>query len=375
MQTIQRCQTKAKMPLHIHTDSLGIGFYDLKTMASPLPSPSTSTSSADSLQKTISRNKCQLNRPQQSPTKVTPKSWETMQSPAASFLAGFAFSPVQSKSIEEEQEGDEIGDYVIDSIIGYGGFSTVRKGFRISDGHHVAIKIVKKQESIDMRLESELSIWKQLDHDHIVHLQHILETDNQTFLICDYCPGGNLLKLLEKKSLSEAEARRLFVQLAQALHYLHNDMKICHKDLKLENVLLDDNDVVKLCDFGLAICQQPLKINPVTQLPLSPDLNSESAGGSLAYAAPEQIKSRTAIGCPSTDIWSLGIILYALVTGRLPFSDDYDLRLQQKILTGQYDMPEHLSSELKLLLQHCLHLDPQQRYTIQQVLESDWCQL
>ncbi|OBZ88087.1 Maternal embryonic leucine zipper kinase [Choanephora cucurbitarum] len=370
------------MPLHINTDSLGIGFYDLKNMASPLPSPSTSTSSADSLQKQpISRNKCQLNRPQQaqSPTKVTPKSWETMQSPAASFLAGFAFSPVQSKSIEEEQEGDEIDDYVIDRIIGYGGFSTVRQGFRISDGHHVAIKIVKKQDTIDMRLESELSIWKQLDHDHIVHLQKVLETDNATFLICDYCPGGNLLKLLEKKqSLSETEARRLFVQLAQALHYLHDDMKICHKDLKLENVLLDDNDLVKLCDFGLAICQQPLKINPATQLPLSPDLNrteEESAGGSLAYAAPEQIKSRTAIGCPSTDIWSLGIILYALVTGRLPFSDDYDLRLQQKILAGQYQMPDHISSELKLLLQNCLNPDPQQRYTIQQVLESNWCQL
>ncbi|KAI8371125.1 kinase-like domain-containing protein [Blakeslea trispora] len=379
MQTIQRCQTKAnKLPLHINTDSLGIGFYDLKM--SPLPSPSTSTSSTESQRQPISRNKCQLTRPQQpqSPTKVTPKSWETMRSPAASFLAGFAFSPVQSKSIEQEQEGDEIDDYVIDKIIGYGGFSTVRKGFRISDGNKVAIKIVKKQDNNDIQLESELSIWKQLAHDHIVQLEKVLETDNATFLICDYCPGGSLLKLLEKKHvLSESEARHLFVQLADALHYLHDDMKICHKDLKLENVLLGDNDLVKLCDFGLAICQQPLKINPVTQLPLSPDPNEEeeSAGGSLAYAAPEQIKSRKAIGCPSTDIWSLGIILYALVTGRLPFSDDYDLRLQQKILAGQYDMPHHLSPELQLLLQNCLHPDPQARFTIQQVLESSWCRL
>ncbi|KAI8091437.1 kinase-like domain-containing protein [Gilbertella persicaria] len=229
---------------------------------------------------------------------------------------------------------------------------------------------------VDMRLERELDIWKQLDHHNIVCLQKVLDTDHATFLICDYCPGGSLLDLLNKKSLTESEARRIFVQLCDAIRYLHEDAKVCHKDLKLENILLQDNDHVKLCDFGLAMCQQPLKINPVTHLPLSPDLSDSDdncAGGSLAYAAPEQIKSTKAIGCPSTDIWSLGVILYALVTGKLPYSDNYDLRLQQKILHGEFEMPTFVSPELQLLLRHCLESDPQKRYTIQHILQSSWC--
>jgi hypothetical protein len=370
---------------------------------SPFPSPSSSSSSVatnstspllrdlKSLRRSdsISRSKCQINRPSlQSPTtpKVSAKSWENIKSPAASFLASFALSPTSippsSNSrnevvIDEEQQGDEIDDYVIDKVIGYGGFSTVRKGFRVSDGQKVAIKIIKKTSGAidepDYRLERELSIWKTLEHENIVCLQKVLETDSATFLICDYCSGGSLLSKL-KSPLSGTEARRIFKQLCQAVAYLHEEAKICHKDLKLENILFDEDDQVKVCDFGLAICQQPTKFNAVTNLPLSPEIQNdlECAAGSLAYAAPEQIKSKKAISCPSTDIWSLGIILYALVTATLPFSDDYDLRLQQKILQGEYDMPQGISTELQDLIKNCLAISPQSRFTINQILSSTW---
>lgn len=389
------------MALHIDTDPLGISFYEKgsthaivspvllnkQNNLSPFPSPSSSTSSvATCLHEssksfpTVSRNKCQIHRPSQSfepNTKISSKSWETIKSPAASFLASFALSPVNQEQVNDEREGDEIDDYVLDKIIGYGGFATVRKGFRVSDGQKVAIKIIKKSfqtEETDYRLERELSIWKLLNHPHIVGLIKVLETDSATFLICDYCPGGSLLDLL-KKPLSEIEARRIFIQLAQAIQYLHEEAKVCHKDLKLENILFDQDNNVKLCDFGLALCQQPLKLNAVTNLPLSPEILNEldCAAGSLAYAAPEQIKSAKAISCPSTDIWSLGVILYALVTAKLPFHDDYDLRLQQKVMQGDYHMPSYISNELQDLLKNCLSLTPQSRFNIDQVLQSRWC--
>lgn len=404
-----KCQfnkEKKAVPLHIDTDPLGISFYEKGSThaivspvllnqgqrhnLSPFPSPSSSTSSVATCvhesksfpQRTdVSRNKCQINRPSQSfqsASKMSSKSWENIKSPAASFLASFALSPVMNEqAVDDEQEGDEIDDYVLDKIIGYGGFATVRKGFRVSDGQKVAIKIIKKSyqtEEPDYRLERELSIWKLLNHPNIVGLLKVLETDSATFLICDYCSGGNLLDLL-KKPMSENEARRIFIQLSQAVQYLHEEAKVCHKDLKLENILFDQDNNVKLCDFGLAICQQPLKLNAVTNLPLSPEIlsNLDCAAGSLAYAAPEQIKSSKAISCPSTDIWSLGVILYSLVTAKLPFHDDYDLRLQQKIMQGQYHMPEYVSAELQDLIKNCLSLAPESRFNINQVLQSRWC--
>lgn len=409
---------KKSTPLHIDTDPLGISFYDLKkgsahavvspvstthqpnhqlsTSLSPFPSPSSSTSSVTTLnhhhssqnesksfpsRADVSRSKCQIHRPSQSlqsPSKLSAKSWENVKSPAASFLASFALSPVATEqtSIEVEREGDEIDDYVLDSIIGYGGFATVRKGYRISDGKKVAIKIIKKQfrtDEPDYRLERELSIWKLLHHPNIVCLQKVLETDTATFLVCDYCPNGNLLELL-KKPMSENEARRIFLQLCDAVKYMHEEAKVCHKDLKLENILFDQDNRVKLCDFGLAIYQQPLKFN-VQNLPLSPEIINEleCAAGSLAYAAPEQIKSAKAITCPSTDIWSLGVILYTLVSAKLPFHDDFDLRLQQKILNGQYHIPSHFSPELQDLIRHCLDLNPESRFNINQIMNSTWC--
>ncbi|KAI9258263.1 kinase-like domain-containing protein [Sporodiniella umbellata] len=333
-------------PLHIKTDRLA--------HHNPFPSPPSP--------KPVWRNQCSLTKPASQP-KVTPKSWEGIQSPAAAFLSGFALSPTETAK-EEEEEGDEIDDYVLDKVIGYGGFSVVRKGFRISDGKKVAVKVVQK-EADDLRLEQELSIWRSLQHPNIVCLEKVLETDSASFLVCDYCEKGTLLDSLSLP-LSEDSARRLLAQLCDALYYLHQTMHVCHKDLKLENILLDENDQLKLCDFGLAMYEQPT----LHATGSSPSL--ADAGGSLPYAAPEQIQSPTAIGCPSTDIWALGVILYTLTVGRLPFSDNYDLRLQQKIMAAQFDLPPSLSLSLQHLIRGCLQIVPAQRLTIQQVRTHPW---
>ncbi|KAG0174334.1 hypothetical protein DFQ28_006753 [Apophysomyces sp. BC1034] len=359
---------------------------------STTPSPSSSASSTATspilnssvlppigipLRRDVPHSKCQLTRRRSSATATSPinvKSWNHMKSPAASFLASFASPPVQEQQPVDEEDGDEIDDYVLDKVIGYGGFSVVRKGYCISDGRKVAVKVIKKQMMDDVdhhRVERELDIWKSLDHPHIVGIHKVLETDYAMYVVGDYCAHGNLLDhVAQKKKLSETEARTLFREICQGVQYLHENCKVCHKDLKLENILLDDDHHVKICDFGLAVYQEPGGHNSFCSSD-SPN-KEETAGGSLAYAAPEQVKSPTPLTCPKTDVWSLGVILYTLVAGHLPFMDEYELRLQQKIMSGQFDLPQNCSTELQELLGHCLNIDPDCRFSLAEVLKSPW---
>lgn len=328
-----------------------------------------------------------------SPPPLTASSWSDVpMSPAASFLSGFGACDTPLC----DEEGDEIGEYVLGKIIGYGGFSTVREGYRLDEktgkSEKVAIKIVKKDlnnpenPGVLFRLEREVAVWRMLDHPNIVRFRELMETDFAFFVVSEFCPGGHLLNYITsrgKPGLSENDARRIFRQLCQAVRYLHDDMKVCHKDLKLENVLFDADGNVKLCDFGLAefqnndvahyfLSSSPLSttIRRTSLIPL--DLEEEMAGGSLAYASPEQLRSSTPLRSPSSDIWSLGVILFALVTGRLPFMDEYEPRMQYKIMNGRYEDPDNVCRECRDLIRQCLNPKPLERIDIRQVLDSEW---
>ncbi|KAI9353133.1 kinase-like domain-containing protein [Pilaira anomala] len=257
-----------------------------------------------------------------------------------------------------------IDDYILRDSIGFGGFSVVRRAQHQKTGAFVAVKIINQHlmtPTDKLRLERELAIWKSLHHPRITQLCKVIKTDQTCYILCDYCSEGNLLNYLNSvKKLNEKEAKRIFKEICQGVYYLHVDSKVCHKDLKLENILLNDQGHIKICDFGLAIYQN------------NHQYTNEWVGGSLAYASPEQIKQPNPLTCPKTDIWSLGVILYALVVGSLPFMDTFDLRLQQKILNAQYDIPPHLSPQLIQLIQTCLAHDPTERCTIDQVLNSEW---
>ncbi|RUS13168.1 kinase-like domain-containing protein [Endogone sp. FLAS-F59071] len=327
-----------------------------------------------------------------SPSPVTASSWSDVPvSPAASFLS--AFGACDTPICDEE--GDEIGEYVLGKIIGYGGFSTVREGYRVDEktgnSEKVALKIVKKDlnnpenPGVLFRLEREVAVWRMLDHPNIVRFHELMETDFAFFVVSEFCPGGHLLDYITshgKFGIREDDARRIFRQLCQAVRYLHDDMKVCHKDLKLENVLFDADGNVKLCDFGLAEFQNDdvahyfLSSSPLTTSRRSSlillDLEEETAGGSLAYASPEQLRSSTPLRCPSSDIWSLGVILYALVTGRLPFMDEYEPRMQYKIMNGRYEDPDKVSHECCDLIRQCLNPKPLERIDIRQILDSEW---
>ncbi|CAO3663576.1 unnamed protein product [Umbelopsis vinacea] len=319
-----------------------------------------------------------------SPMGVSASSWGNAKSPAASFLSSFA-SPAEPTY---EFDGDEIGDYVLGKNIGHGGFSTVREGFRISDGKKVAIKVTNKtveinerdNQIVQMRLEKEITIWKSLEHPNIVQYIDALETDYATYVVSEYCPNGNLLDFLIRANashkLTEEMTRPLIIQLCSALTYLHDKVKICHRDIKLENILFDEHGNLKLCDFGLSEYQNP---TDAAHSPGSPfaqfDEINDSAGGSLAYTAPEQLSQSRPVRCPSADIWSLGVCLYTLIAGRLPFVDEYKPRMEQQIRDGQYTMPENISPQLEDLLKQCFDLNPEYRCTARDILNSDWCAL
>lgn len=388
----------SRIPLQVNTDPLRIIysppkhddkiddtiFHQLnfphfkRPFISPTPSNTSSASSSPILEQNLVAIPV-------SNDAANPNSSFIDMSPAASFLANF-MSPVATNSTfntsRQSEEPTAIDNYNLGESIGFGGFSTVRKAHHIQTGQVVAVKIIQQQLMNKLsltRLDRELSIWRSLDHPNIVHLQKVIHIndENTFYLFNDYCDGGNLLNYLNKhKQIDENAAKSLFKELCQGIYYLHIDRRVCHKDLKLENVLLDNNGHIKICDFGLAI-EIPHLHHRHNHKKTRKQENSnakELAGGSLAYAAPEQIRRKAPLTCPKTDIWSLGVILFTLTVGSLPFMDDYDLRLQQKILEGHFEIPENivLSDTLKELIFACLAYEPDKRFDINQVLQSKW---
>ncbi|ORY97747.1 kinase-like domain-containing protein [Syncephalastrum racemosum] len=299
---------------------------------------------------------------------VNANSWDHIKSPAASFLAGFAMSNTSDPDAQEEQEGDEMDDYVMEKVIGYGGFGTVRRGYCISNGQKVAIKVFRRAGATEdelNRMDREITLWKMLDHPRVVRVHKVLETDAASYVVSDYCGRGNLLELMEDHAdgLYEDEVRRLFLPLCEGVAYLHDKARICHKDLKLENILIDEEGHLKICDFGLAMHMMPMQYQEKCEA---------VAGGSLPYAAPEQIKTTAPIVSSQVDMWALGVILYALRTGHLPFEDSYEPRLQQKIVRGEYEMPSNTSDAFQQVISHLLQVEPEDRWSIQQVLQCPW---
>ncbi|RKP36131.1 kinase-like domain-containing protein [Dimargaris cristalligena] len=297
----------------------------------------------------------------------------SIMSPAFEFLSSLASSPTVSQ-LQPDDEGQVIGDrYVLGQLLGHGGFSIVREAVVLDPRQHTtqsfAVKIVRKDvgdernnDCVQDHLQQEVALWRRLNHPHILRQLEVVNAPHATYIVSELCARGTLLQHITQHGtpgLTEADARPLFVQLAQALQYLHQRAGVAHHDLKLDNVLLDQDYHVKLADFGLS---RPL---------LTP---CHHAGGSLAYCSPEQARTSYPLCAASSDMWSLGVILYALVIGTLPFMDDYEPRLVMAILNRRLKKPyDHLSPALQELLDCLLCVDPSRRWNIDQVLQSEWC--
>ena len=261
-----------------------------------------------------------------------------------------------------------IGSYSIGKTIGQGTFGKVKLGHHICTGERVAIKILEKRKICDVsdveRVARELHILKLIRHPHIIQLYEvsltqIIETPTKLFLIMEFANGGELFDFIVASSrLKESLACRLFLQLISGIEYIHQ-LGVVHRDLKPENLLLDNRKCIKVVDFGLSNTYQPNE-----QL--------KTACGSPCYAAPEMIAGKRYHGLQS-DLWSAGIILFAMTCGYLPFEDPDTSKLYKKILAGDFKCPGFLSAELKDLLSGLLDTEPATRLTISQIRGHPWC--
>ena len=297
----------------------------------------------------------------------------------------------EKEKINKIENNKMIDDYIIKNTIGKGTFSTVKLGEHIKTKQKVAIKILNKEkikEKEDLeRIKREIKILQMMDHPNIIKTYKISENAKNYYIIMEYCDGGELFNyIVEKEKLDENEASMFFYQLISALEYIHS-LGITHRDLKPENLLLVNNKIIKIIDFGLSNY-----FNGEKQL--------ETPCGSPSYASPEIIKGEAYNGF-NIDIWASGIILFAMLCGYLPFDDDEEEEdddedeagkhsseddinrksskeissddsednevLFQKILEGKLEFPSHLSSDAVDLMKKILVVDPNKRIQIKDI--------
>uniref|UniRef100_A0A1B6C4E2 Protein kinase domain-containing protein n=1 Tax=Clastoptera arizonana TaxID=38151 RepID=A0A1B6C4E2_9HEMI len=262
--------------------------------------------------------------------------------------------------------------YKLGKSIGEGSYCKVKTATKTySNGvtKKIACKMIDKRkasnEFVNKFLPRELSIVKNIKHPNIVSVSDIIDSHDYVYLFMDICEKGDLLDYIRNKgALSEAKAKVFFRQIVSAIYYLHT-LDISHRDLKCENILLASKDCVKLGDFGFARCCR----DAGTQRRIL----SETFCGSAAYAAPEILKG-TPYNPKMYDVWSLGCILFIMLTGAMPF-DDSNIQEMLKVQTGKilpFPPKYSISKSAKDLIMHMLEPDITKRATISQISQSNW---
>jgi MAP/microtubule affinity-regulating kinase len=367
-------------------------------------------------------------------------------SPAAMFLTAFSSTPSTSTP---DGEGQVVSGYTFGSVVGYGAFSTIRRAYSHSGGV-VAVKIIRrsdlsKQGNAPLArklVQREAAVWSTLSHEHILPLFSVEHTAHAHYFFTLFCPAGSLFDILKRDgrpALPQDDVGMMFRQVVRGLRYLHEIALYVHRDIKLENVLVDEMGVCRIGDFGMTrkagevdeeegdLSQEqaqeggttvhravslavPSSRKPRASLHVQfarhnttrhrnstnsthpPPTVPGFCPGSLPYAAPELLLPQT-LGSlrphPSQDIWALGVLLYTLLTGRLPFMDSFEPRLQMKILKGElcvvhysstpthlcvgvYDVPPGIGHGAERVLQGCLDRSVANRWTISMVDEVGW---
>ncbi len=285
-----------------------------------------------------------------------------------------------------------IDEYLIKETIGKGTFSTVKLGEHIKTKQKVAIKILNKDKikakEDSIRIRREIKILQMMNHPNIIKTYKVTENAKNYYIIMEYCNGGELFNyIVEKEKLGQNEASMFFYQLINALDYIHS-LGIAHRDLKPENLLLVENKIIKIIDFGLSNY-------------FNGEKNLETPCGSPSYASPEIIKGEAYNGF-YIDIWASGIIMFAMLCGYLPFDDDEEVEdeenegnsseeknrrrsanssnvsneseksedneiLFQRILEGKLDFPSYLTPEAVDLMKKILVVDPTKRIQIKDI--------
>ncbi|XP_018560878.1 serine/threonine-protein kinase SIK2 isoform X2 [Anoplophora glabripennis] len=257
-----------------------------------------------------------------------------------------------------------VGFYDIERTIGKGNFAVVKLAKHRITKTEVAIKIIDKSQLDASNLQKvyrEVDIMKRLDHPHIIKLYQVMETKNMIYLVSEYASQGEIFDYIARYGrMTEDQSRVKFWQILSAVEYCHN-RNIVHRDLKAENLLLDSNNNIKIADFGFS--------------------NYYTTGGQLStwcgsppYAAPEVFEGKKYVG-PEIDIWSLGVVLYVLVCGALPFDGCSLQALRDRVLSGRFRIPYFMSSDCESLIRKMLVLEPNKRFSIQQIKKHRWMQM
>ncbi|XP_061890394.1 MAP/microtubule affinity-regulating kinase 3-like isoform X9 [Entelurus aequoreus] len=269
-------------------------------------------------------------------------------------------SGVRSRSSEDSQQ-PHVGNYRLLKTIGKGNFAKVKLARHILTGREVAIKIIDKTQLNPNSLQKlfrEVRIMKILNHPNIVKLFEVIETERTLYLVMEYASGGEVFDyLVAHGRMKEKEARAKFRQIVSAVQYCHQK-HIVHRDLKAENLLLDADMNIKIADFGFS-----------NEFTLGNKLDTFC--GSPPYAAPELFQGKKYDG-PEVDVWSLGVILYTLVSGSLPFDGQNLKELRERVLRGKYRIPFYMSTDCENLLKRFLVLNPAKRGTLEQIMKDRW---
>ncbi|KZS98862.1 kinase-like protein [Sistotremastrum niveocremeum HHB9708] len=375
------------------------------------------------------------------------------RSPAAQFLSAFTPSVTSSKRSDPFDDGQSLDDYTLGRTIGVGGSSIIKHAHSPSGGI-VAVKIVTHPNVLDQthqrNLRREARIWTSLNHEHILPLfDSSLNREGSngrffSYFVTLYCPAGSLFDILHRSSapMPQDDAGMMFRQIVRGLRYLHEERRLVHGDIKLENVLVDESGVCRISDFGMTRqiddsdessdeeggggeegpqdreehdgnmqrggrASKPFHLSlrrhhhlnrprnmssPVPShnegsdvprsLPRSKDQQYDFPQGSLPYASPELLqlsstpfhhsKRTRPSKHPAQDIWALGVLLYALLDGHLPFMDSFEPRLVGKVLRGSYIMPQGIGAAAEDVLRGCLCMSVEERWDIVEVDDKAW---
>lgn len=258
-----------------------------------------------------------------------------------------------------------VGNYTLLEVVGQGTFGEVWSAVERHTRESVAVKILEKEKIVDddarQRLVNEIAILQRVQHNNLVQLLEVIEEPDRIYLVTEYVGGGELFSyIVQKGRLDEVEAARLFAQMVAAVDSCHRQLVI-HRDLKPENVLLDSNGDIKVIDFGLG-----------TLLNYTDEVLTVACG-SPHYAAPEMLLGGGYLG-QRADMWSLGVCLYAMVCGCLPFDEPEMEVLYDRIIAGEYDFSPNpaLSHAAKDLICGLLRSPPEDRLTAREVLAHKW---
>lgn len=255
--------------------------------------------------------------------------------------------------------------YEVGRLLGQGTFAKVYLAKNLKSGQTVAIKVFDKERvfkaGLTEQIKREISVMKMVNHPNIIKLYEVMATKKKIYFVIEYAKGGELFQKIAKGGrVKEESAHKYFRQLIDAIDFCHS-RGIYHRDLKLENLLLDEDDNLKVTDFGLSAL-----IGSDHQ-----DGLLHTTCGTPAYVAPE-VLSKNGYDGAKTDIWSCGVILFVLVAGYLPFHESNLMEMYKKIQKGEFKCPSWFSSRFKKLLRKILDPNPLTRLTVEGIKGMSW---